>query len=264
MKLIIKEVIAYINSNISHEMKVEDIAVYFGYSKFHFSREFKRLTGFSVSEYISALKIELSIKELTRNKNSVLGSQLKSGYLSSGTYSSTFSKSTGLSPRQYQRKLIDLYNTLNEYENAEGKIETPYYNMIQQADQSKEFYSCKVIIEVPSHFKKGVVFVGLFQTPIPNHRPIVGKALLKTQQCTLDRIPKGEYYLLVCAIEKSNNPLHYFLLNSCLRGRVEEKVSFPTECEKEYFVKLRDPLPQDPPILVNLPSLLAEVILNRK
>lgn len=263
MELIINEIIAYINTNGSNDLKVEDIASYFGYSKFHFSREFKRLTGFSVSEYISALKIELSIKELAENKNTVLGSQLKSGFLSSGTFSSLFSKSTGLSPRQYQKKMDFLHEKFKDHENIQEKTEVPYYSLIPQVDEEEEHYSCKVSINHPSHFKKGIVFVGLFRTPIPNHKPIVGKALIKTRQCILNNIPKGEYYLLACAIEKSQNPLHYFLLNRCLRGRVEGKISFPKENKKEYHIKLRGPLPQDPPILVNLPSLLAEVVLSQ-
>jgi AraC-like DNA-binding protein len=53
----IKEITAYMREHIFEELKIEDIAEYFGYSKFYFSHEFKKIMGVSAGEYISSLKI---------------------------------------------------------------------------------------------------------------------------------------------------------------------------------------------------------------
>ncbi|MDR2095893.1 MAG: AraC family transcriptional regulator [Treponema sp.] len=65
----IKEVTAYIRDNISKDIKVGTVAKHFGYSISHFSREFKKDMRVSASEYISALKIEQSIKSLAEKKH---------------------------------------------------------------------------------------------------------------------------------------------------------------------------------------------------
>jgi AraC-like DNA-binding protein len=57
----------------------------------------------SASEYISALKIEQSIK-ISGEDTTVLKAQLDSGFLSSGTFSNFFNRFTGLSPKQYQKE----------------------------------------------------------------------------------------------------------------------------------------------------------------
>ncbi|WP_253295842.1 helix-turn-helix transcriptional regulator [Enterococcus raffinosus] len=49
MKDIIEDILIYIEENIFlDELKIEDISAHFGYDKHHFSREFKRLTGYSL------------------------------------------------------------------------------------------------------------------------------------------------------------------------------------------------------------------------
>ena len=74
--------------------------------------------------------------------------------------------------------------------------------------------------------------------PIPNHKPIVGKALLNKRTCKLKNIPDGKYYLLSCAIKKSNNPLDYFKFDKALRGMVEESINFPSMEEKKFKIVL--------------------------
>ncbi|WP_291649463.1 helix-turn-helix transcriptional regulator [Clostridium sp.] len=58
MNLIISEILDYIKINIFiSDLKVEDIATHFGYDKYYFSSEFKKITGYSLNEYIISIKI---------------------------------------------------------------------------------------------------------------------------------------------------------------------------------------------------------------
>jgi AraC-like DNA-binding protein len=125
-KFNIKEITTYIRDNISNELTVEQVAEHFHYSISHFSREFKKAARFSAAEFISALKIEYSIKTLGTNA-SVLKAQLDGGFLSSGTFSNYFNRFTGLSPKQYQKKMKVLFRELKTHEQKEkaGVINYP-------------------------------------------------------------------------------------------------------------------------------------------
>ena len=73
-----------------------------------------------------------------------------------------------------------------------------------------------------------MIFVGLFDKPLSNRPPVRGKALTKSRTCAFDDdVPPGNYYLLVCAIERQINPLKYFILDDCLRDVKREPVAFP-------------------------------------
>lgn len=82
MKERIPEILVYMQKSVTRDITVEETAHHFGYSKYHFNREFKRLTGFSAVDYLSSLKIELAKHALLRNEHSVTNAGLDAGYSS--------------------------------------------------------------------------------------------------------------------------------------------------------------------------------------
>lgn len=257
----IEQIIAYIRENISTIESVEEIARTWGYSKYHFSREFKRLTGFSAQQFISSLKMEASIERLVTSKTSVLASHLHAGYLSSSTFTASFEKQTGITPKQYQKQLSNLYKILQSYEEVpHNHVKTHHEALFSSSYKHR----CTVTLEYPSEYKRGITFIGLFHSPIPNHKPIIGQAIIGSSLCKFENIPEGSYYLLACAIEKNSPFYKYFILKDCLRGRIERKIDFPADHKSHFHIVLRPAIPQDPPILVNLPKILADAIKNRK
>lgn len=252
MKYIIEDILIYIEENIFlEELKIEDIAAYFGYDKYHFSREFKKITGYSLREYISSLKAEKTI-ELIEQEEKITSIQDSVGYSSSGSFSNTFKKYTGSSPKQYQQEVSDLYNAAKEFEDSKA-TSAKYFEAVTDS-------FCQVTIDLPAEFKKGLIFIGLFHTPIPNHRPVSGVATKNPKMNQLKNIPAGEYYLLACAIDSTDTVFSYFYLSKSLRGKVAEKISFPEASGNHYTIKLRPPIKEDPPILINLVKLLSSVL----
>jgi AraC-like DNA-binding protein len=256
----IKEVTAYIRKNIVNDIKVETVAKYFGYSISHFSREFKKEMRVSASEYISALKIEQSIKYLADKNTKVLDAQLDTGYASTGTFSKFFSRFTGLSPKQFQTEMKSLYTDLKKHEEKEeeGAI---HYPPLPKICNTK--YKCRVHIIAPENFK-GIIFVGLFDKPLSNRPPVIGKALAKSQVCAFeDTVLPGNYYVMVCSVKRQLNPLNYFILDNCLRDLRREPIAFPLTRDEHITLTLRKILPDDPPITINLPKLLKEGLENK-
>ncbi|MCP1226017.1 AraC family transcriptional regulator [Sebaldella sp. S0638] len=255
----IKEVFFYIKKNLNNDIKLKSISDNFYSSKYHFSREFKRIKKFTIKEYISTLKIDKSIGLILKKRNSILHTQIKSGFLSSGSFSNSFKKYTGLSPKQYQERYLNSFRVIKIFEETKECSEIEHNSEKIKRNRG----SCEVEIIFPKTHREYIVFVGLFLRPIPNHKPIVGKALLNKRTCKLKNIPDGKYYLLSCAIRKSNNPLDYFKLDKALRGMVEESINFPSIEEKKFEIVLREAEEDDPPIVFNVSQLLVDKIWKK-
>ncbi|AYW47846.1 AraC family transcriptional regulator [Tetragenococcus osmophilus] len=257
MKETMTAILIYMKKHAPDEITIEEISAHFGYSKYHFSREFKKLTGFSAADYLSSIKIEQAKQDFLKKQHSITDSSFDAGFSSLGTFSTTFTKKTGLSPREYKNQVESLYHLTKNYDDTTS---TSYYaEEIQKGDT----YQLSVTIHYPKSYQASITFVGLFNSSIPNHKPVVGTALQKKIQHTFTHIPKGKYYLLACSIEKTLNPLRYFVLDDCLRGKVDYPLLFPKDSAKEIDIYLREPLPEDPPILINLPKLLTDTLKLR-
>lgn len=249
MKNKMPEILSFISEKaVNKKMTSEEIANHFGYDKYHFSRKFKEINGFSVAEFMSSLKIEKAIIELDEEKK-IIELQEHSGFESSGSFTNVFKKYTGSSPKKYQAEMNKMFYDIKSFEKEGENKSLDYY-------QEKNDSFCTVNIEVPEGFEKGIIFIGLFHTLIPNHMPISGLATKNLRENKLKNIPRGNFYLLVCAIDRSNKILSYFNLEKSLRGKENKKISFPESSGKSYTIKLREPIPEDPPILVNVGKLL--------
>ncbi|GHV02508.1 AraC family transcriptional regulator [Clostridia bacterium] len=263
MKDKISEITNYMREHTDREISVEELADRFGYSKFHFSREFKKLIGVTPNEYWGALKMERSLVELSRS-SSILQGQLNTGYQSTGTFSSAFLKSTGFTPGQYQEEMkkLSLYKATKEFEQKEKSVITHYaFNKRNPATvQNKKLF---VTCHMPEGFK-GIIFVGLFLKPFSSQVPILGKALLKTNQCIIDRIPNGDYYPMACSIRSSMNPFSYFHLDKQLRDLHRTPLRFPLETDTEISFTLREILPTDPAISFSPIKLLINALKRKK
>ncbi|MBT2679380.1 helix-turn-helix transcriptional regulator [Bacillus sp. ISL-35] len=234
--------------NINEELTSEKLAEVAGYSSYHFSRIFKDVTGVSPRHYLSALRIEAGKEQLIDSaSDSILKTLLNIGFQSLGTFSSKFKQFVGQSPKQFQKNAEELHRYMNSLDEFPNDL---------VVDVKLPAVRCKV--EAPEDFK-GLIFVGLFPRPIPDQAPLAGAAIRNTQrEVTFYGLPPGTYYALAAAIPWSLNPRDYFLLRKNLRGKAEESIKISSETVADVFIKLRDPLPYDPPILINLPSLLFE------
>ncbi|ALS02612.1 hypothetical protein ATZ33_14880 [Enterococcus silesiacus] len=253
----IEEIILFMKKNAAMSIRIEDVAAHFGYSKSHFSREFKKATGLSPNEYLASLKIEQSIDTLTQG-HSVIESQLDAGHQSPGTFTTTFTKNTGLSPRVYAKGMSDLFELSKKHEHIDKDSDSLYYRN-PAFEIKKSPYFLTVYIDAPEDFK-GLIFSGLFLKPNPNHLPVMGRCRVKNYRYEFYDLPDGTYYPLVCGIRKSLNVFNYFLLDNSMRAYDGQKITFPLTKDEVLHITLREKGPTDPPILINLPNILANGI----
>lgn len=93
----------YMQEHFQRDFAVEEIAESLGISKAYLMREFKKETGRTVNQFLTALRIEKA-KELLVDNN-VTDTAFGVGYNDSGYFGTVFKKCTGQTPLQFKNNL---------------------------------------------------------------------------------------------------------------------------------------------------------------
>lgn len=249
----ISDVCRFIQDNLDNELSLDILSKHFGYSKFHLSRKFKKETGYSYKQYIEALKIQNSIRDLLDENKKVKDTFINSYHESNGTFSNTFKKVTGLSPQLYKKSILNLHKFLIHSIRIKKEI-------IYRRTPASNGGTITIDLIYPDIHDERVSFIGLFRNGIPNSAPVVGIAIYKNTHCVLDRIPEGIYHLLVTEIDLTSDISDYFLLNNNYRAKLDHPISVDYGTDEHYKLSMRPAITEDPPIIVNLPFLVKTAI----
>lgn len=89
--------LAYIEKNLEMPISVKQIAERMGYSEYHFSREFKKVMGTSIMDYVIRRKL-VKASEMLISGKSVLETAVQFGWQSHGGFTKAFKREYGFSP----------------------------------------------------------------------------------------------------------------------------------------------------------------------
>lgn len=104
-KLYIEKSIEFINNNFAHNIKVTDIADYVGLNRSYLSSLFKKNLNLSPQEFLLKFRMNKAY-ELLKNPELSIGDVSRSvGYIDPLTFSKTFKKYNGSSPKQYRENI---------------------------------------------------------------------------------------------------------------------------------------------------------------
>ncbi|GLO62814.1 hypothetical protein MACH09_33220 [Vibrio sp. MACH09] len=98
---LIRQSKAYMEKNYSERVELDDLAKAAFMSRFHYVRMFKQLYGVTPRNYLRDMRISKA-KELLKRGHSITDTCFDVGYESLATFSTTFKKCTGYSPRAFQ------------------------------------------------------------------------------------------------------------------------------------------------------------------
>lgn len=172
--------IEVMRERMGEQLTVDDLARAAMFSKFHFTRVFQRVTGVSPGRFLSALRLQQAKMLLISTGMSVTDISTHVGYNSVGTFSSRFSRSVGMSPTTYRRRL--------------GFAPVLPVLPARGGRTCEATLSCRVRLTEPDD--NAVVFVGIFPDRIPEGRPVRCAVLSDREQVRWDGIPPGTWYLL--------------------------------------------------------------------
>lgn len=100
-----RDIIGYLEARVFQTISINELCQHFNYSKTYLSKVFKNITGRSLLEYYTSLKIS-EAKRLIREKNfnfAQIAAQLC--YDSPQYFSRTFKHVTGMTPKEYKRSV---------------------------------------------------------------------------------------------------------------------------------------------------------------
>jgi AraC-like DNA-binding protein len=93
----------YINESFSSPITLDLLACKYSLSRSFFSRKFREVTGFGLSEYITIVRIKNAARLLSEKKMNVTEAAFAVGYNDSSYFTSSFKKIMGVTPLKYAK-----------------------------------------------------------------------------------------------------------------------------------------------------------------
>ena len=101
---VIREAVDYIESRITEDITVDDVAKRVCVSSFYFNKGFSMLCGYSLMEYVRNRRLSLAGGELIASDVTVLDLAVKYGYDSPDSFAKAFSRFHGCTPSSVRRE----------------------------------------------------------------------------------------------------------------------------------------------------------------
>jgi AraC family transcriptional regulator len=247
----VERVIAAMHRRLDESFSLEEMAEVAIMSPFHFNRIFRRLTGVPPCQFFSALRLETAKRLLLTTTLSVTDICFQVGYNSLGTFTRRFTQLVGLSP-QGLRAL------------ARGGFENLLVQLLSAStwfgDPERDGGGIEGEIEAPGDFS-GLLFVGLFDSPLPQGHPIACAWLEASGRYQIPAVSGASYFLVAAGLDlSSTDPRHFLLHDHVLRGGLKDRMVETGDRIGKIF--LRPAQATDPPMLLTFPLLASEALAH--
>ena len=94
--------IAYINNHYRDDLSLDQVADFVGFSRYYFSRSFKKRMGYSFSEYLVQKRMQAAVDLLIRTDLPIREVADQSGFGSVASFNRAFRESKNCTPTQYR------------------------------------------------------------------------------------------------------------------------------------------------------------------
>lgn len=244
---VVGRVVAVMWERLGETLTLQDMADMAHLSPYYFTRVFRAVTGIPPAEYLAALRVQEAKRLLLTTPESVTDVCLEVGYTGLGTFTARFARLVGVPPGRLRRQADDVDGLVAGAQ--------PFGRIVERAVAPGGGVSG--VVRAPD-VTPGLIFIGLFPTPIPQSAPI-GSALLDGPGAYhIPWVPDGRYYAMAAAFPASARGLTYLLPDDGLRvGGAGVAVTVRGGRSRERADIVVRPLrPTDPPLLTALPFLL--------
>lgn len=96
------ELLEYIDTHYTEELRLDGLADMIGFSKYHFSRLFQQYTGFSFVNYVNYRRLKAAERLLTQPELAITDIAIQSGFNSISTFNRLFRKAKNCTPSEYR------------------------------------------------------------------------------------------------------------------------------------------------------------------
>jgi AraC-like DNA-binding protein len=235
---VVEQVLEAVQQRLGEQLTLDDLAAIAMFSKFHFARMFRSVTGTSPRRFLYALRLQEAKRLLVNTSLSVADISHRVGYSSVGTFTSRFTASVGVPPAVY-RKLRGRVSSVLRGEPPDPTVPGVIRGRLEVPDQL-----------AGAAGPESPVLVGLFRKPVPEGRPIRCELLSRPGDWTFRHVPAGWWYVLAISARvppgSAQEPEASMI---SVRGPVRVSPESPTAY---VTVRLRPVRPVDPPIVTPL------------
>ena len=98
------DVLQYIHKNFADSPTLDEVSEYSGYQKNYFCEVFKKKTGMTYIEYLTAYKLNYAKKLLKVTQKSIKEIAIESGFSSSNNFIREFKRKNNMTPKQFRNK----------------------------------------------------------------------------------------------------------------------------------------------------------------
>lgn len=240
----VERLILAMHQNVDQPMSLQSMAQKAMVSSSHLDHIFRQATGISPRRFMGALRLTSARRMLLNTELKVIDICLANGYNSLGTFTRRFTKLVGVPPLHLRRLpengvLADMRSLWRE---------TAKMQVARESDVHGH-------ITAPSDFS-GLIFVGLFDSPIPEGRPVKCAVLAGPGPFSIHGVPDRPVYAFAMGFRWSDDPMAYLRNDSALRASASP-IKLNGNSGEELVLHLRPPELSDPPILLALPALVA-------
>ena len=99
---IMNSVLSYISQHYGEAIHLDDAAAFSGFSKYYFSRAFKKYFGVTFTEYLTRCRLEAAMKLLTQTRLPIRRVAEESGFGSVATFNRIFRAAMSCTPSRYR------------------------------------------------------------------------------------------------------------------------------------------------------------------
>lgn len=241
-QVVVEKVLSAVRTRLSDPLTLDDLASMARFSKFHFARMFRRVTGLSPRRFLYALRLQEAKRLLVTTSRSVAQISNDVGYHSVGTFTSRFAASVGAPPAVYRQ--------------FRGDFEALASQNPRSTDTSGAVVRGTVRAE-PDQPLAAPISVGMFRRPIAEGMPERSVVLPGGGSWEIREVPEGRWYLVAVSYAASQDLARAdraggeFLVG--VAGPVTVKAASagvgPADGETVAELWLRPARPVDPPVL---------------
>lgn len=243
----IRRSIRHMQGRLAEKLALDEMAAVACMSSFHFLRVFQSLTGVPPARFLGALRLEAAKSLLMRTDRCVFDICQDVGYSSLGTFSTRFAQLVGLSPARYR----EMYRELRS--GSARATALPRQNL----PVSSNPHWRGRIEHVPPD---ALLFVGLFESRIPQTLPLACDILAGTDEFRLDLPDDADadaaYHVLSVALLPVPDFDRLFDNRSLIGAVGAAGPVTARELDLPVSLQLRAPDLLDPPVLVAFPLLM--------
>lgn len=108
---ITRQILGYLANRHTENLTERTVAAYFGYSREHFSRLFRKTTGSTFKSYLTKLRLDEARTNMDQSNGPITDIAADAGFPSLTSFTRAFTREYGITPRQYRREHLQIDQT---------------------------------------------------------------------------------------------------------------------------------------------------------